>query len=177
MKKILCLFVCFFVGTVNATVIDFTGDYDVTNWNQSLDGGNIDLSGAPSSILAISSNVGSGSSSTDFTIASTTNGWVSFDWIYSTSDLDGSTYDPFGWLLNGVFTQLSTDGLFGTQSGSELFSVNAGEIFGFSARTPDSALGSATTSISSFAVPAPSTLVVLALGLFGLAFGRRKNNS
>ena len=61
MKKLFCLFVCLFVGTVNATVIsDFTDNYDVSNWDQSLDGGSIDLSGAPSSIIAISSNTASG---------------------------------------------------------------------------------------------------------------------
>ena len=118
-------------------------------------------------------------SSTDFTITSTGAGWISFDWDYSTSDIDGSSFDPFGWLLNGTFTQLSTNGLFGTQSGSELFAINLGDVFGFSAQSSDSALGSATTSVSSFVatVPAPSTLGVFALGLFGLAFARRKNNS
>lgn len=179
----LVLFLCF--GTANAS---FVGEYAVSNWTQSLDGGTIDLSGAPNSITLTSSDVnadGDGdfpSSSTDFTIASTADGVVSFDWFYTTTDIDGSTFDPFGWILNGIFTQLSVNELFGTQSGLTTFNVLAGDIFGFSQRATDSDLGSAFTRISNFSAPAVVPIPAAAwlfgsalLGFFG--FSRKKSKA
>ena len=116
MKKYLFIYLAFFLGTANAAPINnFTSDYDISNWTQSLNGGSIDTSGAPNSIIEVSSNSGGGSSNTDFTITSLDSGIVTFSWVYNTSDDDGSFYDPFGWLLNNSFTQVTTDDLFTTQ--------------------------------------------------------------
>jgi len=187
MKKylILSLFLCF--GTANA---NFSGGYDVSNWSQSLDGGIIDLSGAPDSINLISSNVDNDEpASTDFTIIALNDGVVSFDWSFSSRD-EGPGFDPFGWLLNGAFTQLTVDGPNGsgplTQLGSTMFNVLAGDIFGFSARSIDSCCGAATTTISNFSAPDVSVSAVpvpAAAWLFGSAllgffgFSRRKVNT
>ncbi len=180
MKNMIFVMACLLAGSANATVIvnDFTGGYDVTNWTQTLDGGSIDLSGAPLTIVEISSNGGGGSSSTDFTIASLGQGLVNFDWSYATNDVDGSGFDPFGYLLNGVFNQLTVNVLFTGQSGSVSFFTNLGDVFGFSAQATDSILGSATTTVSNFSasVPEPATLTLLGLGLAGIGFANKRKS-
>jgi hypothetical protein len=93
---------------------------------------------------------------------------VSFDWAFSTDDwLPG--FDPFGYLLNGAFTQLTIDDSSLTQSGSVSFSVLAGDVFGFRQNSSDSIFGRASTTISNFTAPAvPGPLPLLGAGA---AFG------
>lgn len=187
MRTFLFIYLAFFLGIANAATIEnFTSDYDVSNWSEALNGGSIDTTGAPTSIVEISSNTDSGLlANTDFTITSLDNGVVTFNWVYSTEDRDGSFYDPFGWLINGSFTQLTIDDLFTTQSGTESFTVNAGDEFGFRMTSLDSALGSATVVISNFSapgapdsvspVPVPAAVWLFGTGLIGL-FGMRKKS-
>lgn len=184
MRKIVCLFACLFISTANAGIItDFTAGYDVANWTQVLDGGIIDLSGAPTQIIEISSNVDMGPvpADTDFTIAALGDGNVTFDWLYTTADED-AFFDPFGYLLNGIFTQLTTDFLptppETPQSGTTSFAVTMGDIFGFRAASTDTQFGSASTTISNFSapmsesVPEPSNLFLLGLGMIFLGLRR-----
>lgn len=179
MKKIITLCALLFASVTNASIInDFTGDYAVANWDQSLDGGSIDLSGAPLTIAEISSDAGNNSASTDFTIAATGSGLVSFDWSFTTAD-DNAGWDPFGWLLNGTFTQVTNNSL-SSQSGSVSFLVNTGDIFGFSAKSLDGIFGSSTTVISNFSapsIPEPSSLAIIALALVSLSISKRKKSA
>ena len=149
----------------------FTGAYAPANWTQSIQGnGSIDTSGAPNSISLSGTNdfISGDSKNTDFTIAAPTAGVVSFDWAFGTFDF-GPRWDPFGYLLNGSFTQLTVNGGSRSQSGSAAFSVLEGDVFGFRQNSRDSCCGRASTTISNFnvaTVPGP-------LPLFGVgaAFG------
>ena len=132
----------------------FAGYYAPANWTQSIQGdGSINTGGAPASISLSGADDNSDTNqNTDFTIAAPTAGTVSFDWAYSNPD-DSPQFDPFGYLLNGAFTQLTINDASLTQSGSVSFSVLAGDVFGFRHNSLSYNFGRASTTISNFNGP------------------------
>jgi hypothetical protein len=147
----------------------FAGYYAPANWTQSIQGdGSISTGDAPASISLSGADDGSFiNQNTDFTIAAPLAGTVSFDWAYSTAE--GPVFDPFGYILNGGFAQLTDNGGGQVQSGSASFSVLAGDVFGFRQNSIDSIFGRASTTISNFnAHAAPGPLPLLGAGA---AFG------
>jgi hypothetical protein len=167
-------------GSANAA---FVNAYKVSNWTKSINGGVIKTIGT-NSVALTSSNNGGGAKNQDFTIKAVADGIVKFSWNYTTKDVDGSTYDPFGWLLRGIFTKLTVNGSKATQSGVFSFAVKKGDIFGFRQNSVDSILGSAITTISNFnvsapapapsAVPVPAAVWLMVAPLMGL-LGRKRN--
>lgn len=164
----------------------FSGNYASANWTQAVGGnGSINTTGAPNSISLTSASDGvdlGQNKNTDFTIAAPFTGTVSFAWAYTTTDSFGPEYDPFGYLLNGNFTRLTSNTGANSQSGSTSFSVIAGQIFGFRQNSLDSLGDPATTTISSFNGPVasgsasvPGPLPLLGLGAaFGCSSRLRK---
>jgi hypothetical protein len=172
-----------------AAIIGFQSDYAPANWTSSPGTGSINTAGAPNSISLTSGNTSSGLfSNTDFTITLTTAGSLSFNWAYLTADplAPVSQYDPFGYLVNGAFTQLTVNGGLANQNGVVNLNLAVNDVFGFRQRTTDNFGGSATTTISSFsgpgigapaAVPEPASAAALCLGSLALVVRRLRRRS
>lgn len=141
---------------------DFSGLYDPDNWlltNTNADGW-VDISGAPGAIALTGGNNGIPGESdfpgtTDYeVVVGTFSGCtvnVSFDWFYSTED--GPGFDPAGYLVNGVFNQLTESAGGNEQNGSVAVALSAGDVFGFRVATVDNVYGAgALSEISDFNV-------------------------
>lgn len=100
-------------------------------------------------VITISSDNQSGAAGeTDLTVPVTVDETVSFDWDYSTGD--SPAFDSFGYLLNGVYTELSDPAGANNQSGNTSVALVAGDVFGFRSASADGTFGAATTVISNF---------------------------
>lgn len=173
-----------FLGANPAQANGFSDGYEVENWtftNNNADGF-VNTSNAPESIsLTGGDNWSWSSGSSWYTATSLADGLVSFDWSYTTNDPYGAYWDTFGYILNGVFTQLSNSFEY-NQLGSASFAVLAGDLFGFGVNTVDNTFGAATVTVSNFAapqsVPEPGTIAALGLiGLGGLLTKKKLNAS
>jgi subtilisin-like proprotein convertase family protein len=101
-------------------------------------------------VITISSDNQSGAvGNTDFTVPVTAADNLTFDWIYNTDD--GAAFDTFGYLLNGVFTELVDPAGGNSQMGSAgPIAVAPGDVFGFRSASVDGLFGPSTTVISNF---------------------------
>ncbi|MFM7924621.1 MAG: hypothetical protein ACKPJJ_30730, partial [Planctomycetaceae bacterium] len=172
-------------GSADAGVLNFTGPFAVANWTQTVTNGgdgSFNLTNAPLSVTLIGSDHGSNNpSDTRFSITPTTGWFINFDWQYSTQDLNPS-WDPAGYSVNGVFTELTDPVGSNTQFGQvrDLL-IQSGDTFAFEQRSGDSIFGRGVLTLSTFsafaAVPEPAGIIPVAVGFaaFGLrAFRRRR---
>jgi hypothetical protein len=158
------------LGAVDsAQAFGFTGAYAPSNWTLSNNNTNgyVGTSNDLSSITIIGGDQGGlGAGQTTYTTTALIGGLLSFNWSYGTADVDGPSFDPFGFVLNGAFTQLTDD--FGpyAQSGSFSTTLAQGDIFGFGINTTDNVLGRGYATISDFAAPVPEPV-----STFGMLIG------
>jgi len=156
-------------GASAGTVFGFQDAYDPINWtftNSNADGF-VNTGGAPASISLTGGDNGSGGfGTTDYTTTAAAAGTVTFDWNYSTADFSPFS-DPFGYLLNGSFTQVTNNVGGVVQNGTSTFNVLAGDSFGFLVYTLDNVFGRASVTISNFSAPIPEPSTVLSLLVLG----------
>lgn len=146
---------CSFTPTPNCpTQAGFAGNFAPGNWSlvkPTGGDGSIDVNNAPTSITLTGSDTGSNTQKiTSYQIAAPCQGRLSFNWDYVTNDRDGSSFDPFGYTLNGSFVQLTSNGLDGGQTGSSSIVVQLGDIFAFTIRSTDDSLGASVNITSNF---------------------------
>jgi hypothetical protein len=170
-RLLVLLAVLFCSASVHAATIDFTGPYAPPNWTRLVSGdGSITMT-STAATLTSPTNLGNGGV-VDLTITTVDSGRVTFDWYYTT--VDDPFFERFGYLLNGLFTQLTNNGGSGAQNGTAMVLISNGDVFGFREWALDNLGGSSSTRISNFSVPEPSSLFIAAIGLLGLAGIRRR---
>ncbi len=134
-------------------------------------------------IITSSADNNVGASLTTYTDTFTSAGTFSFSWSYTTNDVDGSGFDPAGYLINGTQFQLSTNGLpqGSTTSGFTSVTLAAGDVFGWYVFATDTVLGRGVLTVSeprfstaSVPLPAAAPLMLTGLGLLGFAGRRNK---
>ena len=172
MKKIALAATAFFglligvAGSANAATYTLSNTNGGDGFVTSIPGG-FDLFGANNDVL-------SGTSTTYLAIA-TASGPLTFNWTYTTNDCCGAHWDPAGYVINDIFTQLSADlqgNVVGEGNASGVVTLNvlAGQDFGFFVNSLDAAEGRADIAVTSMtaAVPEPSTWAMMLLGFAGL---------
>ncbi|CAN5789553.1 hypothetical protein BH23PSE1_BH23PSE1_16120 [soil metagenome] len=103
---------------------------------------------------------------------------VSGFWSYLTLDKRGAAFDPFGFIVGGMKTQLSDDAGLAAQSGHFSFLVATGEAFGWYVTSIDNKNGAGTALVAADIAPIPppaaGLLLIGGLGAFGMLRLRRQ---
>ncbi len=113
---------------------------------------------------------------TTYTTSATQDALLTFAYSYVTPDTD-SSYDPAGYVINGIYHQLTPDTLLTgvVFSGIITFGVSVSDVYGFYVLSTDSNYGLAEITVSPSAVPLPAALPLFGSALLGMgAFVRRK---
>lgn len=158
----------------------FVRDYGLSRFtliNFNADGTAVTPDNGLSLILTGGNNGSYEPGSTSFTIAAAGNGWVKFDYLYTS--LDEPFYDYAGYLVGTQFVWLAD---IAGQSGTALFPVLAGQTFGFVVGTEDNTFEPGVLRILNFdapaSVPEPGMAPVAAAALGAiLCFGPRLRKS
>lgn len=174
LKSMARLFVVFVV-VLGAAGFAYGDTYTLSNSN----GGDGYVSGSAPTFKLYGADNGVGSNYTTYTSTFTSPTTLTFNWSYTTHDCCGSYWDPAGYVLNGSYTQLSTDSQTQGQddtSGTTTVSIGAGDTFGWYVWSRDSYDGrgelAVTTSVAP--TPEPGSLFLMGTGLLGVAGALRR---
>lgn len=172
-----------------AEIVGFTGPYAPAAWTISFPGnpaggGGVSTVFTPSTLTITGGNSSSACGSVGVLgpcEAQVTTGHIenafSFHWAYTTSDPRGAIADPFGVIVDGARTILTSAAGSSSQSGD--FLVSAFTSFGWFLNCTDCVNGSATATVTDFhagvtAIPEPGIPALLGVGMIALLFRRRR---
>ncbi len=132
--------------------------------------------------LVIGSDNGVGESLTTLENTATMAETLTFNWSYTTHDCCGSYWDPGGYVIDGVLTQLIPNlpayaDVGATYTGTVSLALSPGDSYGFYINSRDSIEGPGTIEFS--AVPEASTwaMLVAGFGLLGYMGIRRRTGA
>jgi hypothetical protein len=96
---------------------------------------------------------------------------------YQTDDPGGSNFDPAGYFINATRFQLSAPDLpwNGENSGAFIFSVAAGDSYGFYVANRGNSPGAGSLQVTSVPEPANWAMLIAGFGLVGAVARRRRN--
>ncbi len=107
------------------------------------------LSGSYPTFTIIGANDGAGETTSLYVETEDHFETIQFNWFYTTADSGGAVFDPAGFILNGVETQLSLNLDPGVgSSGTTQVSLKPGDVFGFYVYTPDAQFGAGALGIN-----------------------------
>jgi hypothetical protein len=134
--------------------VDFLWYYHPTIWDQETNGGNGQIIHHYGYLKIIGDNDSPEPATEVLTQVSadvTYTGTFTFDWSYYT--VDGPLYDMAYYSINGVVTDLSDAAGANAQSGSVIFSANAGDVIAFGVNATDGCCGSGQLLVTKFTYP------------------------
>jgi hypothetical protein len=113
---------------------------------------------------------------TSFSQISAPNQTISGQFRYMSLDTGDSMFDPAGYFVDGVFTQLSVDALpqYGQNFGNFSFAVNVGQSYGFYVFSADGQFGRGALTIGAIPEPSSWAMLITGFGLVGATLRRRR---
>jgi hypothetical protein len=133
-------------GSYDNCELLFAGQFALNNWVQSENAGQISVSSSLVTLESLDDYSGN-STETSLCITSQEEADFEFSWEYRTLDLS-PVWDPFGYSIDGVFTQLTPDTVGTDLSGNEHISLLPDQHFCFIQSTTDATGGGARTELT-----------------------------
>ena len=170
-----------FLGPAPAQVVsDFTGAFVPSNWAICAAGDSGAVFSHNTTLHLTGPNDDGGAQTVSVAISVPSTGTIGFAWSGTTADLDGWTFDPVGFSVNGVFTPLSPPEGYGLASGTENVPVTRGQAFAFAIQSMDSGVGASQFNVTGFQfvpVPEPAGWAgISSTGLLLFAAWRRRRS-
>ncbi|MEO8146257.1 MAG: T9SS type A sorting domain-containing protein [Bacteroidia bacterium] len=148
------------------SVIGFTGAYTPGSWTTQHSAGDLGVVNLFNSatLNMNSSDGGTGATDIDVIHTVTASGNITFNWSYTTADIDGPSFDYPQYYKNGVRTIMPGFNTAGatSQTGTASIPVLAGDVFGFNMHTLDNVGGAATADFTNLVFPGSTAVFTYA---------------